>query len=95
MAEKRQCYYISGTQPTEASDGEGFIPSLVTKDEPGHQLMSGNSDELQAPWVWGPSLEEAHTTADIMNEMMGITKKDAAKIVASSMAVSEINQGEL
>ena len=89
MTEPRWCYYISGTQD-EAGGTDGFIPSKVIEDEPGHQLMKGDPDELQAPWVWGPSYDEAVATADMMNERMGITKEDAAIIVSSSMAASNI-----
>jgi len=92
--EKRWCYYVTGMHRDEAGGTEGFIPSKVTEGEPGHQLMKGDPEQMQAPWVWGPSLETAQATADSMNQRMGITKEDSAKIVASSMVASNLEGAE-
>lgn len=77
---KRQCMYVDETMATEG----GFIPALVTEDEPGYAPMSGNGD-FASPWVWGPTIQDAKRQCDDYNEKLGITRSDAAEIVLSSM----------
>jgi hypothetical protein len=84
-AGKRQCFFIDTGSFVE---GRGYIPSLVTEDEPGHQPMSGRTGQ-EEPWYWGPDLKMAQATADHVNmERWGLTKSEATKIVASSMGAS-------
>ena len=74
------CYFI----PFDAKvvDG-GFIPSVVYANKPGYSPMTGGPD--QAPWVWGPTYEDAEACAREKNKRMGLTEKDVDKIIASSM----------
>lgn len=84
----RQCFWID---PLHKIEG-GYIPALVTENEPGYQLMSGR-DETVAPWVWGPTLENAEATAERENERRwGLDKVEALKIVASSMGASRMQE---
>ncbi len=74
------CYFI----PVGAKVDGGFIPSVVHANKPGHSPMIGGPD--QAPWVWGPTYEDAQACAKEKNKQMGLTEEDADKIIASSMA---------
>lgn len=81
----RMCFYIVEGQfhPTN-----GYIPSLVTEDEPGHSPMAGRG-ELSEPWYWGTDLETARRVCAMVNlEDFGLTEEDAADIVASSIGAS-------
>ena len=82
-SEKRFCYYIPQSQ--DPKEHGGFVPSLVVENEPGHSPMTGNPEKLQAPWVWGKTLDEADEVCRMMNEEMGISPDAADRIVASSM----------
>ena len=84
--DKRFCYYVPET--AEQRPG-GYIPSCVTEGEPGHRTMKGKPD--QAPWVWGPDLEDARATARMMNKRMGLTEGDVSIIIASSMGAGRVN----
>lgn len=79
MKEPRTCYFI----PHDAGTPDGFIPSLVTENQPGHSPMTGNN--TQVPWFWGHTYEEAEATANSVNKRNGITPTDAAEIICSSM----------
>jgi hypothetical protein len=77
----RRCFYI----PADAYvEGKGFVPSLVTENEPGHSPLTGNG-EFAAPWYWGNTYEEAKALADSENAKKGLTADDVATIIASSM----------
>ena len=79
----RQCFYIPVAQDADRTGG--FVPSLVTEDEPGHSPMIGK-DKYSAPWVWGKTLAEAEKTCASYNlTKLGISEKDASDIVLSSM----------
>ncbi len=68
----------------------GYIPSLVTEDEPGHSPMAGRG-ELSEPWYWGTDLETARKVCAMVNlDDFGLTEYDAAEIVASSVGASII-----
>lgn len=87
MPDKRFCYFI----PVDAEQAPGgFIPSAVHEGESGHAPMKGKPD--QAPWVWGPSREEAEATARHMNERMDLTNEDVDLIIASSMGAGKVEQ---
>jgi hypothetical protein len=79
----RQCFFI----PIDQFDEHGFIPSLVTEGEPGHAPLKGNGTHT-SPWYWGKTYEEAKERANEENAKLGVTEKDAADIVLSSMAVT-------
>jgi hypothetical protein len=82
----RVCYYI----PIDGYvDGKGFRVSVVTENEPGHAPTgtwpyTGAVGET-LPYFWGHDYDKATEAADVQNERMGISKRDAIEIVASSM----------
>lgn len=80
----RKCFYI----PVEQFDENGYIPSLVTEDEPGHSPMKGNG-EGSSPWYWGKTYKEAQEMAEEANRELDISPEDAAEIVASSMRAGQ------
>jgi hypothetical protein len=93
----RWCYYV----PHDSNyDGHGFIPSLVVEHVKGHVPMTGNGLH-SLPWYWGQTLIDAQRVCEHKNLMLGITERDAAEIVASSMydaeggADAEVNVGTL
>jgi hypothetical protein len=77
---KRYCVFI----PYSAKVEGGFIPSVVIADEAGHCPLSGQG-EGAAPWVWGPSYDDAQRAAKAYNEKLGLSDMEVAEIVASSM----------
>lgn len=85
----RQCYYVF---ETSFVDGKGYIPSLVTENQGGHQPMSG--DGTQQPWYWGMTLGEARKTARQVNEeTFKLTRQDVNEIVTSSFRAAFDPQG--
>lgn len=84
---RRHCYFIPTPPAIEVENG--FIPSLVFENEPGHYPMRGDPKQMTEPWVWGPTLKDAEETCRVMNERMGITERDAILIVMSSMFPKE------
>lgn len=81
MTSPRRCFFI----PTDAYvEGKGFVPSLVTENEPGHSPLTGNGD-FAAPWYWGSTYEKAKALADTENTKLGLTADDVTEIIASSM----------
>lgn len=86
-ADPRQCFYIS---PVQQVSEHGYIPSLVTENEPGHAMMIGKG-EGSTPWFWGKTLERAEQVCDRVNKQRyGISPKTALRIVASSMRASNV-----
>lgn len=79
----RQCFYV----PVEQYDENGYIPSLVTEGVPGHAPLTG-SGTAASPWYWGKTYKEACATCAAENLAIGISPKDAALIVLSSMVRS-------
>lgn len=77
----RTCFYIP---PDAFVEGKGFIPSIVTENEPGHAPLVGSGD-LAQPWYWGLTYEEANAFAAGENERRGLTADDVTEIIASSM----------
>lgn len=84
LVEPRQCFYILDALKTEG----GYVPALVTENEPGYAPMSGDPDKLQTPWVWGPTKGMPSGQAADRNAQMGLSPDDVARIVASSMGAS-------
>jgi hypothetical protein len=80
---KRYCIYV----PYDTQVPGGFIPSVVIADEPGHIPLSGQGVGA-APWVWGPTHEDAEAAAKAYNERLGLSDLDVTLIIASSMAAS-------
>jgi len=76
----RFCYYI----PHDAKTEDGYVPSMVVENEPGHHPMTGQCD-CQVPWFWGHTREEAEAIARHQNARLGLSPGDASEIVASSM----------
>lgn len=83
MSKPRKCFYVPAAQDTETHGG--YVPSLVTENEPGHAPLTGDPNKMQAPWVWGKTLVEARAIATEQNARLGLTEHDVAVIVASSM----------
>ena len=80
----RECFYI----PPTGRDEHGYIPSLVTENEPGHAPMCGRGP-YSAPWYWGKTLERAQEVCDRVNmDRYGISRATQLRIVASSMRAS-------
>lgn len=76
---KRQCFYIDETMLTE----HGYVPSMITENEPGHAPMTGGPGGT--PWYWGHDLAAAKKIAAESNARLGISAADALAIVLSSM----------
>lgn len=84
--EERFCYWVNPTSgPIQIGTQVGYILSAVEENQKGHSPMKGNPAKLQAPWVWGPTLEDAEAIAQRMNEKLGLSERDVAEIIASSM----------
>ncbi len=85
----RQCYFVTESQ----CDEYGFIPSLVTENEPGHSPMIGGKD--QAPWYWGKTIERAREVCARVNiERFSISQQTADRIVASSMNAQNVGAND-
>jgi hypothetical protein len=81
--EPRKCYVILESH----KDENGYIPCLVTENEPGYYPMTGN--ENQTPWYWGKTKSRAIEVCARYNETyFGITQDTADRIVVSSMKAS-------
>lgn len=87
LNERRYCYAI----PAEAYvDGHGFRVSIAIEHEKGHYPTGDDAwiegdGAARKPWFWGETYEEARKVCEEANARMGITPKDAALIVASTM----------
>jgi hypothetical protein len=84
---KQWCYWINESQ--DPKEHGGYVPSLVTENEAGHSPLIGRG-KCAAPWVWGKTLKEAKQVCELANARRGIDNKTAFRIVASSIAASEI-----
>lgn len=62
--------------PTVKDIDGGYIPCIAIEDEPGYYKTN---------WNWGESLEIAEECARQKNLALGISEKEAFKIVLSSM----------
>jgi hypothetical protein len=83
--EPRKCFYI----PADAFvPGKGWIPSLVTENEPGHAPLAGDGSYFAEPWYWGMTFQEARTIAAAENAKLGLTEQDVNDIIISSMRAS-------
>lgn len=69
----------------EQVDGEGnYIPCVAVENRRGYYPLTGRGPHA-TPWKWGKDYEKANQVADAMNARMGLSQKDAFKIVTSSM----------
>ena len=80
-AEKRWIYYID---PSQDPGDDGYVPSIVAEDEPGHAPLKGNG-ELAQPWYWGKTRADAEARASDENAKRGIDPDEALSILMSSM----------
>lgn len=72
------CVYVDGTMQVPG----GYRPAVITKATTGYVPLG----EGGRGWVWGPSVEQAKSTAREFNTSLGLTEADIAAIIASSMA---------
>lgn len=90
MADGRMCLFVDESMLV---DGHGYRVSVVRENEPGHHPTGtwpyrGTPGETM-PWFWGRtkdgfSIEEARKAVDEYNTRLGLSKKEAEEIVASS-----------
>ena len=88
LATRRWCYYVSAEGYVE---GHGYRVSIVFEHESGHYptgddaWIAGDHGKRK-PWFWGHTYEEARRACEEVNRArLGLTPKEAALIVASSM----------
>lgn len=78
----RKCFAIFTSQFVP---GKGYVPSLVTEGEPGHQPFVGQGEESE-PWYWGLEWDQACAVVDKANARdFRLTPDEAAAIVDSSI----------
>jgi hypothetical protein len=78
---KRFAYTI--VEESRDTDG-GYIPCVAVENEQGYSPMSGNGPHA-APWNWGKDRKLANQICEKKNQELGLSIKDAFKIVCSSM----------
>jgi hypothetical protein len=89
FTKRRFCYFV----PIDGFvAGRGYRPSIVFEGEPGHHPVGtwpyeGKPGQVK-PWFWGEDYDAAVKIAEEMNDRLGVSKKLALDIVASSMSVS-------
>lgn len=88
LATRRWCYFIPADGHVE---GKGFRVSIVFEHESGHYptgddaWIAGDHGKRK-PWFWCDTYEEARRACvEINRDRLGLSPKDAALIVASSM----------
>ena len=81
---KRYCFWI----PASPHDESGYVPAMITEGQPGYKLMLG-SGESAAPWYWGGTRQEALAVAAEANIRLGLSDRDVADIIASSLAAAQ------
>ena len=72
--ESRTVYFIQHTE----CDEQGWIPCIAKEGDPGFYRTN---------WHWDCTFEEAESICDEKNELLGISQKEAIKIVLSTMAL--------
>lgn len=77
---KRHAFYVDETMYTP----NGYVPALVTEDEPGYSPMIGTGEHAR-PWYWGTDIATARDLVREANEKLGLSETDARKIVESSI----------
>ncbi len=80
-----RCYWILETQ---FHPEHGYIPSVVTQDEPGHAPCIGNG-EFSQPLYFGKTLDAARSLCDAINEeTFGLLPDQTQAIFESSIVAS-------
>ena len=74
---------VTIVESSKSTDGE-YIPVAVIEGEQGYRPLSGRG-KGSAPWTWGKDRNHALRTADAYNENLGLTQREAGKIILSSM----------
>jgi hypothetical protein len=87
---KNEPRVVAWVDPTAFVEGLGYRVSLVVEGDDGHfptgtWPYTGAPGETQ-PWFWGPTLKDAERACDEFNAERGISSKEAAIIVAQTMA---------
>ena len=81
------CYYVG---PETYVMDEGFRAAIVFENVPGYTLTgnwpyNGKPGQV-APYFWGHKLAEAQAQADRVNQDLGVSRKEAGRIIGSSMS---------
>ena len=92
LSRRRWCYWI----PADGFIvGHGYRVSIVFEYESGHYptgddaWLKGDGSKRK-PWFWGHDYEEARKVAEDMNQQqLGLSPRDAAHIVTTSMSIKE------
>ena len=83
---KRMILYVDETMYVK---GHGFRPVFVTEGEPGYRENGDWPYEgkvgQKMPWFFGHSIEEARKLCAERNELMGVSREEAARIVSNSI----------
>lgn len=92
LSTRRWRYWIPADGYVE---GHGYRVSFVFEYESGHYptgddaWIAGDASKRK-PWFWGHDYSEARKVAEDMNRTrLGLTAKDAAHIVTTSMSIKE------
>jgi hypothetical protein len=81
--------YAVFVDETMAVDG-GYVPAVAYQDIPGYRSLGGSGLDSAAPWIWGPSLEQAKQQCRDYNRDLGLSDEQARDIRLSSMRASGI-----
>lgn len=92
MRTRRWCYWI----PAEGYvKGRGYRVSIVFEYEAGHYPTGDDAwiagdHAKRKPWFWGHDHDQARKTAEDLNQQrLGLSPRDVALIVATSMSIKE------
>jgi hypothetical protein len=92
LTRRRWCYWIPADGYVE---GHGYRVSIVVEYEAGHYPTGDNAwiagdHGKRKPWFWGHDYDAARKVADDLNqERHGLSPKDAALLVATSMSIKD------
>jgi len=79
---KQFCYWI----PNQQDEATGFVPAIVVAGEPGYYMTDYN---------WGHDKAIAEQACESCNRNLGLDQETVWRIVASSMAASNRENGGL
>lgn len=84
VSDRRRAYFV------RLDEHGKWMLGIATENEPGYNEVRADSD------VGGAYPDElaATTVADELNKRLGLDKRDAAMIVASSIRVSDVRQAD-
>lgn len=83
MTDQKWCFWVDETCQTP----NGFVPAVVTEDEPGFAPLIGNG-EFARPWYWGDTIDRARELVEHANAEIGVSPERADEILLSSMRAS-------